>query len=62
MYSVVVIDDTRIAVEAICPFYGLGSMWLSRWQEVLYDGVAGLRLIEEVQPDICGNRHSDAWI
>lgn len=51
MYSVVVIDDNRIAVEAIirstdwelCGCQVAGSA---------YDGVAGLRLIEEVQPDI----------
>ena len=51
MYSVVVIDDNRIAVEAIvrstdwglCDCQVAGSA---------YDGVAGLRLIEEVQPDI----------
>lgn len=51
LYSVVVIDDNRIAVEAIvrstdwdlCGCQVAGSA---------YDGVAGLRLIEEVQPDI----------
>lgn len=51
LYSVVVIDDNRIAVEAIirstdwelCGCQVAGSA---------YDGVAGLRLIEQVQPDI----------
>lgn len=51
MYSVVVIDDNRIAVEAIVKSTDW-NLCGCRVAGSAYDGVAGLSLIRQIQPDI----------